>query len=219
MTSPLSNSDLRPAQPSPGFWLLLLYWVLGVAIALLYLQPPLPFSASLQGGAHASWIAVGLAVTLITNWAYDQISEDQGRSLDYPTLIAFPILNGICETIWFLATFKLGASLAALYTESPVWIFTAGFTLLFCYSGVIHAFFWLKLLPPHLNRDPKLKGIKRVWMLGLLLMTLLWAWLYFAFQDFWTVVGLHVLVDVAIVLSIRYSLLTRGPKLTDIRQG
>ncbi|MEL6468253.1 MAG: hypothetical protein AAFQ74_00865 [Cyanobacteria bacterium J06623_4] len=185
---------------------LAIYWTIGLIIGTTYLnagfrQLPSEFSTS-----HWISIWIGLAITVVTTLAYAKVSTRDGRSLHLPTLIAFPLLNGLFETALFLASFKLGMSAVAIWTTNPVWLFLAGIFTFCAYSGAIHALFWLRVLPPHLNKDKALNNFRRVWMVGLVAVSVLWGWIYFAYQDVWSVVALHALFDAGMVYCIHYQL-------------
>jgi len=190
-------SSLRP---------LAIYWAIGVVVGSFALRSDIAQIVTKFGTGHVLSVGIGLLVTLVTMVAYDQISMSGGRSLHLPTFIGFPLLNGICETILFIASFKIGVALANSFTTQPLWLFLAGTVTFFAYSGAIHALFWLKILPPHLDKSPKLKSIRRVWILGLVAVSLMWGWIYFTYQDFWSVAVLHAIFDAGMVYSIRYRL-------------
>ena len=200
----------RPARsPLPQ---LAIYWATGAALGLIFplqdnLQAPhfVTLFASLSQ-PHVLTLLAAFFVTILTNVAYDQITTTSGRSFNIPTLIIFSLINGIFETNLFLLSFSLGARLAS-QLSFPLQ-FLAGFTFLSAYSGVIHAKFWLPLLPPHLKKmeTRRDKVVKKGWMIGITLMTLLWSFLYYQFGDYWSVVALHVLFDAIMVWSIRFSI-------------
>ena len=192
-----SQSSLKP---------LIIYWVIGLVVGLFVLRADIAQVATGFSTGHVISIGVGLLATLVTMVAYDRVSMGGGRSLHLPTLVAFPLLNGLCETILFLASFKLGTALAAPFTTQPLRLFLAGTVTFFAYSGAIHALFWLKILPPHLDKSPAVKNIRRIWIIGLVAVSSIWGWLYFGYQDFWSVVVLHAIFDAGMVYSIRYRL-------------
>ena len=207
-TPPTSVS--AAVRPSRSMVPLSLYWATGIAVGLLYLRSDLThFAMDLDGGlssGHGLSMLAALLVTLVTMLAYDRVVFCEGRSLHFPTLFGFAAVNGLCETMLFIASFKVGVAFASLFTTQPIWLFMAGTLTFFVYSGAIHALFWLKILPPHLNKSPEVETIRLVWIAGLVMVSLLWVWLYFGYQDFWPVVALHALFDAGMVYSIRYRL-------------
>ena len=195
--STLRRSSIRP---------LAVYWLVCAVMGVLYLRPELTNVTSEFGAAHLLSIAMTFLATVTTTVAYNRIVTTGGRSLHLPTLFCFSILTGLLEKILFIASFKVGVAIAARLTTQPVWLFLAGTLTFFAYLGAIHAFFWIKILPSHLNKSPAVKPIRRVWIVSLTIMSLLWGWLYFGYQDFWSVAVLHVLFDAGMVYSIRYRL-------------
>lgn len=202
----MAPSSITSRTTSSSLKLLVVYWAVGIAVGVLALRMELTQLVSGFSPGHVVSLGIGLLATLVTMVAYDRVSLRGVRSLHIPTLIAFPLLNGLCETILFIASFKLGTILAAGFTTQPLWLFVAGTTTFFAYSGAIHALFWLKILPPHLNKSPAVKRTRIVWIIGLVTLSLMWGWLYFAYQDIWSIVALHVLFDAGMVYSIRYRL-------------
>lgn len=192
-------------RPSRSLLPLAIYWSVGAIAALVFLRSEIAIAPTI-GFAHGLSIAVGLLVTLGTMIAYHRVALREGRSLHLPTLIGFPLLNGFCETALFLLSFKIGAALISPIAGQGAGQFAAGIVTFFAYSWAIHALFWLKLLPPHLNKSPAVKTSRILWSVGLTAVSLLWAWLYFAYQDFWSVAILHALFDAGMVYSIRYRL-------------
>lgn len=201
-----SSVSSAPARRRSSVRPLAIYWLVGAVVGILYLRPELTSATSGFGAAHVFSIAIAFLATAITTIAYDRIVMTEGRSLHLPTLIGFSLLNGLLETVLFIASFKVGVAIASTFTTVLLWLFLTGTLTFFAYSGAIHALFWLKVLPPHLNKSPAMKNIRRVWIAGLTLMSLLWVWLYFGYQDFWSVVVLHILFDAGMVCSIRYRL-------------
>lgn len=196
-SGPETASSIRP---------LAIYWVIGIVVGFVYLRPEMAQLPAAMSGGHLAAIAAGLLATIVTTVAYKQVTTVGIRSLHLPTLFGFSIANGICETILFFASFKVGVAIAASFTTQSSGLFWSGITSFFLYSAAIHALFWLKILPPHLNKSPAVKNIRRVWIIGLVALSLAWGWLFFAYQDFWSVAALHILFDAGMVYCIRYRL-------------
>ncbi len=196
-SAPNSASSVRP---------LAIYWAVGIAVGFVYLRSDIAQVPGVVNGSHLLSILAGLLATVVTTVAYKKVTMSGGRSLHLPTLFGFSLANGICETILFLASFKVGVAIASPFTTQPAWLFLAGTTTFFAYLGAIHALFWLKILPAHLNKSPAVKNARRVWIVGLVAVSVLWGWLYFAYQDFWTVAALHALFDAGLVYCVRYRL-------------
>lgn len=195
-----------PTQTTSSVKPLLAYWIVGAIVGFLYLRPDIASGFGTWSSGHLISSLLALAATVVTAVAYSKVTMTEGRSLHLPTLFGFSIVNGICETILFMASFKLGVAIADPFTAQLLWLFLAGTLSFFIYSGVIHVFFWLNVLPPHLNKGPAVQTPRRIWILGLVSMSMLWVWPYFAYQDFWSVVVLHTLFDMGMVYCIRYRL-------------
>ena len=200
----MASSISVPARRSSSIWPLAIYWVIGALVGCLLLRAELMAGASELNLSHLLSIAATLLATAVTVVAYDKIVTREQRSLHLPTLFGFSLLNGLFETMLFVASFKLGVAIASFFTTGPVYLFLLG--TFFAYLGAIHAFFWLKILPPHLNKSAAVKPMRTLWIVALTIMSLLWGWLYFAYQDIGAVVVLHILFDAAMVYSIRYRL-------------
>lgn len=198
------TSAQHPSSIKP----LTVYWLVCIALGWLYLRPEIVRIPAISSQSHLISIAIGLVTTVTTMVTYDRVATTGMRSLHRPTFIIFPIANGILETIPFLVSFKIGTVLAAPFTTQlimqPLWLFLAGTVTFFAYLAAIHALFWLKVLPPHLDKRPAVKKARIAWIISLTAVSLMWGWLYFAYQDFWSVAILHTLFDVGMVYSIRY---------------
>ncbi|MEL7359973.1 MAG: hypothetical protein AAFN40_25995 [Cyanobacteria bacterium J06560_6] len=201
MTSSIASPDKTASSIRP----LAIYWTIGILVGLLYVRSDIAESVGWSGARVVS-VLLALVATVVTTVAYGKITTTGGRSLHLPTLFGFSVANGICETLLFIASFKIGLALAAPFTTKPLWLFLAGTFTFFVYSGAIHALFWLKILPTHLNKNPATKNARRVWIAGLVAVSVLWGWLYFGYQDFWSFAILHILFDAGMVYCIRYRL-------------
>ena len=201
----MASSIASPDKTASSIRPLAIYWTIGILVGLLYLRSDIINSAVWSSGRVIS-VLLAMAATVVTTIAYDKVTTTGERSLHLPTLFGFSIANGICETLLFIASFKVGLVLAAPFTTQPLWLFLAGTFTFFAYSAAIHALFWLKVLPPHLNKNPAVKTLRLLWIVGLTATSLLWGWLYFGYQDFWSFAILHILFDAGMVYSIRYRL-------------
>jgi len=192
------------AQHASSIKPLTIYWLVCIAVGWLYLRPEIVHVPTILSQSHLISIGIGLVTTVTTMVTYDRVATTGMRSLHWPTFIIFPIANGILETIPFLVSFKIGTVLAAPFTTQPLWLFLAGTVTFFAYLAAIHALFWLKVLPTHLDKRPAVRKARIAWIISLTAVSLMWGWLYFTYQDFWSVAALHTLFDVGMVYSIRY---------------
>ena len=195
----------------PSTWLVLLYWSLGLLLGRFYLDPERIDYTSFEyhGPGHGVWIALGTASVMIGNLAYVKVCHHDNRpKATLPMIAIFSLGNGICETFWFLASFDWGADLTRKFIgDSDSWIFAGGFTVLLIFCGVIHALFWLRVLPSHMGGKltTEQKRLKLVWRICLFAMTFDWAWLYHRYSDFWSITFMHTLTDIFLACVVRYS--------------
>ena len=116
----------------------------------------------------------------------------------------FSLGNGIAETLWSYAAFSLGRGLAARLATGPGRQFAAGLLSFMRFSGLIHALFWMTVLPAHI-------AVASAWrpflMPVLLAITLSWALWFFWYRDLHTVMVLHALVDLTMILNLKFSML------------
>ncbi|EAT58532.1 conserved hypothetical protein [Chlorobium ferrooxidans DSM 13031] len=118
-------------------------------------------------------------------------------------MLVFSIGNGIAETFMFYAVFQLGAVLTGKVTQNPWAIFLVGFFCFMAYSGLIHGLFWINILPEHVVQTSPYKPF---FMPVQLLIASSWALAFFWYRDIRTVIFLHALVDLTMVLNVRFSL-------------
>jgi hypothetical protein len=214
----ISPTTLTAHKSIPSMKPLATYWCLGILVWVSYLRPErmarqrLPPAAVLDAAGHVVSIVAAVLATVATTIAYSKITTTSGRSLHFPTLVGFSLANGICETMLFMASFKVGAdAMMAATFQNAAWRFLAGTMSFVAYSGAIHALFWMKILPPHLiimdKTAGKMKSAKKLWMVGLVTTSVLWGWLYFRYQDFWSFAILHALFDAGIVYCIHYRMM------------
>lgn len=184
------------------------YWSFGAAAAtVLMLHPSLPSAEGASAPGCATAAAAGAGA--LTAAAYHALVHRgcASRPLDTATLIVFPVFNGVFETTLFAAAFRGGAAIARAAGSPPIGRFLAGTTTFFAFSGLIHALFWLRILPPHMPETrelpPRRKALKRAWAFGLGGMSFAWAWLLHAHDALRTVTWQHILFDAAMVASVR----------------
>jgi hypothetical protein len=151
------------------------------------------------------WALLGasLLVVAINAWVYSHSTTNGGRAIDPLTVLVFSIGNGIAETFMFYAVFRLGAALTGKVTQNPWAIFIAGFFCFMIYSGLIHGLFWINILPEHVVQTSPYKPF---FMPVQMLIASSWALAFFWYRDIRTVIFLHALVDLTMVLNVRFSL-------------
>jgi len=211
----LENS-LRTSRPAPIFLSpshagrsILGYWavcfVLGVPLLWDWL------SAWNVGATLGSPL---LVVYLIVSFAVSQalyvvVARHDGRPLSSFETLMFGLGNGIAETLAFALVYRLGEVIgsAVVGLFFPGWAsvggFLSGLGLFVIYGGLIHGLYWLQILPPHLDDAPRSRAIRKVRPLFEVALVLGWSLCFWLFRDIWSVVFLHILVDVGLMLRVR----------------
>lgn len=179
------------------------YWAIAFIIGFVFFREDiLSFSREFDSRRKILLIC-SLVIVAINAWVYSHSTTDGGRPLNIPTLIVFSIGNGIAETFFFYAFFRLGIFLAGKVTQNPWLLFAAGFVCFMIYSGFIHALFWLPMLPEHVVQTSPYKPF---FMPVQLLIAGSWALNFFWYRDIRTVVFLHALVDLTMAWCVKFSL-------------
>ena len=214
-TASFDTERMRRSRPSPERSILL-YWVLSIAFGLL-----------LVGDWLTSWNVgrtlgqPGLLTFLLFTFALSQVlyilvARHDGRPFAADATLIFAIGNGICETLAFASVFRLGinigSTLVGLFapTAASVSGFILGLIFFSIYGGLIHGLFWLRVLPPHLDNAPRSRAIRKIRPLAEVGLVLGWSLCMWLNNDIWTVVILHVLVDIGLMLRVRPRIFAYG---------
>jgi chlorophyllide a hydrolase len=147
----------------------------------------LPLEQEKQG--YFQTLLLGWVVSLLAAAVYALFTvKIVAGSYHLADLIVFSILNGILEQFMFIFWFLAGCYVGQkLFRSSPICIFACGYASYFLYSGLIHIFFWLRVLPEH---DP-FTGIVFV----LALMSAVWMWLLWRYRALIAIVAMHIVLD------------------------
>jgi hypothetical protein len=179
------------------------YWALAVIIGFVFFKDDiLSFNREFDTRRKILF-ACSIIIIAVNAWVYSHSTTDGGRPLNIPTLIVFSIGNGVAETFMFYACFKFGMLIAGKATENPWVLFIAGFFCFMIYSGIIHAFFWLSILPEHVVQTSPYKPF---FMPVQLLIATSWALSFFWYRDIRTVIFLHALVDLTMASCVKFSM-------------
>jgi hypothetical protein len=81
--------------------------------------------------------------------------------------------------------------------------FGLGLVFFIIYGGLIHAIFWLPVLPPHLDDAPFSRRIRKLRPLNEIMLVIGWSLCLWLYNDIWTMVFFHVLVDLGLMLRVR----------------
>ncbi|WP_076792613.1 hypothetical protein [Chlorobium sp. KB01] len=179
------------------------YWAFALLVGFLFFKKDiLAFNREFDTRRIALLVA-SLLIIAVNAWVYSHSTTDGGRALDPLTVLVFSIGNGIAETFMFYAVFQLGATLTGKVTQNPWATFLVGFFCFMAYSGLIHGLFWINILPEHVVQTSPYKPF---FMPVQLLIASSWALAFFWYRDIRTVIFLHALVDLTMVMNVKFSL-------------
>lgn len=179
------------------------YWFIAVVIGLAFFRKEtFSFNTSFDR-RRIILLGVSLLIVIFNAVIYTNSTFDGGRPLDIATVIIFTVGNGIAETFMFYAAFVIGEKLAGMVAKNAWVLFTAGFVGFMIYSGFIHALFWLDFLPEHINQSSPFKPL---FMPTQIMIAGSWALSFFWYRDLPSVFVLHGLVDLTMVLNVKFSL-------------
>ena len=179
------------------------YWFIAIVVGLFFFRKEtFTFNTNFDLRRKVL-LGASLLIVAFNAWVYTSSTFDGGRPLDIASVIVFTIGNGIAETFLFYAFFVIGEKLAGLVTENPWALFIAGFVSFMIYSGFIHGLFWIDILPEHVNQASPLKPL---FMPTQILIAGSWALSFFWYRDLPSVFVLHGLVDLTMILNVKFSL-------------
>lgn len=205
-TSEVTYVRMGMAHPERA---ILIYWGISLVLGVVALRH---WIGAWNVGATLSH--PGLVIYLALTFTLSQVlyvlvaRHDDRPILPLPTVI-FSLGNGIFETFAFAFVFWLGgligSSLVGLVFPAAASVagFALGMVFFMIYGGLIHGMFWLRLLPPHFDDSPRSRSIRKARPLAEVALVFGWAICLWVFQDIWTVVFVHTLVDVGLMLRVR----------------
>lgn len=193
---------------------LALYWLFCLGIGLLLLRDEI-FSWLIPAawGQAPLLLAYALGITLFNEWAYIKVARSDGRPFSLSATVLFTVINGPLEVLAFMGFFKLFEGASRWLVGATEWWaiglnFFWGFAGFVIYSGLTHAFFWARALPRHFTADPALQRLRKLMSPIQALIVLGWCLYFFATGDLWTLVGLHIIIDVVLMARVRPPVLT-----------
>jgi len=156
----------------------------------------------------------GLPIYLVLTFALSQVlymlvARFDGRPIHWGATAVFALGNGIAETLAFGVVYRIGETIGAgvvgLFLPSLASFagFLLGVVCFVVYGGLIHGFFWLQMLPPHLDDSPRARKIRKLRPLAEVALVLGWSLCFWLTRDLWTVAFFHILVDVGLMLKVR----------------
>ena len=179
------------------------YWFIAIAIGLIFFRKETFSYNTCFDLRRKVLLAASVVIVALNAFVYSNSTYDSGRTIDWPSVILFTFGNGIAETFMFYAFFSMGEKLAGLATKNAWLLFAAGLLCFMVYSGVIHGLFWLDMLPEHVNQASPFKPL---FMPTQLLIAGSWALSFFWYRDLPTVFLLHSLVDLTMILNVKFSI-------------
>jgi chlorophyllide a hydrolase len=166
--------------------------------AVRLLSPNLELSHKEKGYKIA--IALGWVATIITAICYILLTHKyETGNYKIPDLLFFSVSNGTLEQFMFVFWFLLGCFVGRFFTpNNSKLIFISGYIGYAIFSGLIHALFWIKVLPPH---EPATLVMPPM----LSVMSLIWMWLIWRYQAIIAIIAMHVAIDFLTVGHLNFS--------------
>ena len=223
MDTPLEESHARPAAVaryvSPKAERLMVgYWLITLVLSILFLRDWITawnVPLTLDRPALVLYLTLSFALSQLM---YALVARHGGRAFHVGATTIFAIGNGIAETLAFALVYRLGevvgTGLVGLF--APTWASVAGFvlgvSLFIIYGGLIHALFWLPVLPPHLDDTPLSRRIRKLRPIAEIALVLGWSLCFWLSRDIWSVVFFHILVDIGLMIKVRPGIFGASPK-------
>ncbi len=190
---------------------IILYWAVSIGLGLIFARPEI-FHCQVPTTLLAVWPWGLLALTLaFSQWLYGQVAIAEDRPFNWTGTPIFVIGNAVGETLAFLLVFKFGAFVAATIlgalgiggTPGGLLTFGLGFFVFLIYGGSIHGLFWMRIFPPHFKEDERSRKIRKFRLWSECLLSFSWCLTFFLFNDLWSVVFFHAIVDIVLMIRVR----------------
>ncbi|MEI6180258.1 MAG: hypothetical protein WCP31_05855 [Chloroflexales bacterium] len=187
-----------------------LYWLISIAVGMFVLRDWLT-TWNLSAALNRPWLLIYLCASLILSQSlYILVARHGERTIHWGALIIFALGNGFAETLAFATVYKVGSLIgsALISLFAPGFAAAAGFIVgvifFSIYGGLIHGLFWMRMLPPHFDDDPRSQSIRKLRPIAEVVLVVGWC-LCLASNppDLWTVIFFHTLVDVGLMILVR----------------
>jgi chlorophyllide a hydrolase len=167
------------------------------SVAYELLSPEVVALRNLKG--YVVFLILGWIITLVAAAAYVVLTyKYETGSYGIPDLLVFSFVNGALEQFMFIFWFLLGCYIGKLKApDNPKLIFTFGYLGYAIFSGLIHAYFWVRVLPSH---EPAL-----IMPFALAAMSLAWMWLVWRYQAVIAIIAMHIVIDFITVGHLNFS--------------
>lgn len=189
--------------------LILGYWGLSLILGGVFLYDWLTVWNVTTTLAQPGFVAYLLGTFLLGQILYMLVARHDNRPLRFSSTLIFAVGNGFFETLAFALVYRLGeVSFAGLFNlfapdAAPIAGLLGGVGLFMVYGGLIHALFWLRILPPHLDDSPRSRAIRKFRPVSEVALVIGWSLCFWLYRDIWTVTFLHILVDLGLMLRVR----------------
>ncbi len=208
-------TDVQAQSRSAGQFMLI-YWGISAVLGLIFLRDWLTSWNVAATFANPGLVALLLVSLICGQGLYFAVARHGGRPIHWGPTWVFAIGNGVFETLAFALVYRLGEvignSIASAFAPSLYALgFTIGLSLFTIYGGLIHALFWLHILPPHLDDSPRSRRIRKVRPVGEILLVLGWSLCLWLNQDIWTIIFFHIIVDFGLMLLVRPPVFSAEP--------
>lgn len=206
------SSLAADARPSTA---IMTYWVICLALGTPLLWDLLRVW-NVEATLAMPWLLVYLLATFAVSQAlYVLVARHDGRPVLWGPTVLFAVGNGFAETLAFAGVYRVGELLGAWLggllfpARASLAGFMLGLGLFIVYGGLIHALYWLKILPPHLDDSPRSRSIRKLRPIFEVALVVGWSLCLWLNRDIWSVIFLHVLVDLGLMLRVRPTIFTR----------
>lgn len=185
------------------------YWLIATAIGVIGLWDWIS-AWNVPATLQRPWLVLYLLGSFaLSQILYALVARHDGRPFFPGPAAFFAVGNGIAETLAFALVYRfgevLGTWLVGLVAPSSAALggFVVGIALFVVYGGLIHARFWLHVLPPHLDDSPRARAIRRFRPFAEVALVVGWSLCFWLTRDIWLVVFFHILVDIGLMLKVR----------------
>jgi chlorophyllide a hydrolase len=144
-------------------------------------------------------VILGWVITLLVATGYVLLTrKNETGSYQIWDLLVFSFSNGVLEQFMFIFWFLLGCYIGNLYAKNnPKLIFISGYMSYAVFSGLVHAFFWVKVLPDH-------EPVTVLMALLLAAMSLIWMWLVWRYRAVLAIIAMHIVIDFIMVGHLHF---------------
>ncbi|MBN1928611.1 MAG: hypothetical protein JW764_03630 [Chlorobiaceae bacterium] len=179
------------------------YWAIAILIGVLFFRKDITAPEPPYDKRRIGLLIFSVIILALNAYIYTNSTTDGGRTLDGWSVLIFSVGNGIAETFMFYAVFRLGQIIVGKKNGDGWAGFAVGFLFFMIYSGIIHGLFWLPILPEHVVQTSPFKPF---FMPIQLMIALSWALAFFWYRDLRTVFVLHALVDLTMIMNVKFSM-------------